>query len=46
WQDGFELGHGNTFEKDIWHQAETWNGTERLMKKMKEIWGKIENGDL
>ncbi len=46
WLDGFFLGLGNTFEKDIWHQAETWNGTERLLNKMKEVWEKIESGDL
>ncbi len=46
WLDGFVLGHGNTFDNAIWHQAETWKGTERLMKKMKEIWRSIKNGDL
>jgi len=43
WLDGLELGHGNTFEKDIWHQAETWNGTDLLLNKLKEINEKIKN---
>ena len=44
WPDGFFLGHGNTFEKDIWHQSETWKGMSKFMKKAYEIEEKIKNG--
>ena len=43
WPDGFFLGHGTTFEKDIWHQYETGKGMGRFMKKAEEVEEKIKN---
>jgi len=42
WPDGFELGHGTTYEGGIFHQFETWRGMKSFLKKCEEVEEKIK----